>query len=66
MKDHLLSTLSFIFLKKYPSADQIHPESNRKCLLGIATKPEFKIRPSLTTSKEGLKTRNIYLETTRM
>ncbi len=26
----------------------------------------FKIRPSLTTSEQGLKTRNIHLETTRI
>jgi len=28
--------------------------------VGIATNPELKIPPSLTTSEEGLKTRNIY------
>jgi len=34
--------------------------------VGIATNPEFKIHPSLTTSKEGLIKLNIQKETTRI
>jgi hypothetical protein len=33
-------------------------------MLKVWYNPEFKIRPSLTTSKEGLKRLNIHLETT--
>ena len=52
--------------EKCPRIDQNNPVSNWRCLVGITTNPAFKIRPSFTTSKEGLKTLNIHEETTRI
>jgi hypothetical protein len=58
--DHLGPTFSFTNPNKCPRIDQNNPESNWWCLVGIATNPEFKIRLSSTTSKEGLKRLNIH------
>jgi hypothetical protein len=54
-KDHSLPSLSLTNPQKCHRIDQNNPESTWRCLVGITTNPEFKIRPSLTTSKEGLK-----------
>jgi hypothetical protein len=58
-KDHSWPSISFTNLKKCPRIDQNNPESNWRYLVGITTNPAYKIRPSLTTSKEGLKPLNM-------
>jgi len=54
LRDHPLPTDCFANPKKCHRIDQNNPGLNWWCLVGITTNPAGKIRPSLTTSEEGL------------
>ena len=56
----------YIILKDSPGSIKIWRDKRTPAIRLCKCFIFFKIRPSLTTSKDGLKRRNIHLETTRI